>query len=138
MHIFWLVKESFTRAIVRDFLLSFNVSTKSGPNEIEFSVVNQAKVSGDGAPRAAALAFDMEFVEFVKETVAFFLELTIQDCLEASDQDKLATLANLVNENGIQVIVSVLKDKLASLSQEFINSNTVLSIKKSDKFFKIN
>ena len=54
----------FTRAIFGDFSLSFNVSTKSDTNEIEFSVVNNEKVSGDGAPRAAALAADMAFVQF--------------------------------------------------------------------------
>jgi len=129
--------KSFSRAIFRDFSLSFNVGTKSDTNEIEFSIVNQEKVSGDGAPRAAALAFDMAFIEFVKATGACFPEFTIQDYLEASDQDKLATLANLANENEIQVVVSVLKEKLASLSQEFINENTVLTLKKSDKFFKI-
>ena len=99
--------------------------------------MNQERVSGDGAPRAASLAFDMAFIEFVKETGACFPEFTIQDYLEASDQDKLATLASLANENQIQVVVSVLKDKLASLSQEFIDENTVLILKKSDKFFKI-
>ncbi|MCV3283528.1 DUF2326 domain-containing protein [Aeromonas veronii] len=127
----------FSRAIFKDFSLSFNVGVKSGTNEIEFSVVNQDKVSGDGAPRAAALAFDMAFVEFVKRTGACFPEFTIQDYLEASDQDKLATLARLANDHEIQVIVSVLKDKLASLSQAFINENTVLSLKKSDKFFRV-
>ncbi|MFK4753681.1 DUF2326 domain-containing protein [Oceanobacter antarcticus] len=129
--------KSFSRAIFKDFSLSFNVGTKSDTNEIEFSIVNQERVSGDGAPRAAALAFDMAFVEFVKETGASFPEFTIQDYLEASDQDKLATLACLANENKVQVIVSVLKDKLASLSQEFIDENSVLTLKKSDKFFKI-
>ncbi|MDR9766578.1 DUF2326 domain-containing protein [Shewanella baltica] len=129
--------KSFSRAIFRDFSLSFNVGTKSDTNEIEFSIVNQERVSGDGAPRAAALAFDMAFIEFVKETGACFPEFTIQDYLEASDQDKLATLATLANENEIQVVVSVLKEKLASLSQEFIDKNTVLTLKKSDKFFKI-
>lgn len=127
----------FSRAIFRDFSLSFNVGVKSGTNEIEFSVVNQDKVSGDGAPRAAALAFDMAFVEFVKKTGVCLPEFTIQDYLEASDQDKLATLATLANDHNIQVIVSVLKDKLASLSPKFINDNTVLSLKKSDKFFKV-
>jgi uncharacterized protein YydD (DUF2326 family) len=129
--------KSFSRAIFTDFSLSFNVGTKSDTNEIEFSIVNQERVSGDGAPRAAALAFDMAFIEFVKETGACFPEFTIQDYLEASDQDKFATLASLANENEIQVVVSVLKDKLASLSQEFIDKNTVLTLKKSDKFFKI-
>lgn len=130
--------KSFSRAIFKDFSLSFNASTKSDSNEIEFSIVNQKRVSGDGAPRAAALAFDMAFIEFVKETGSSFPKFTIQDYLEASDQEKLASLFQIANTKKVQVVASVLKDKLASLSQNFIESNTVLTLKKSDKFFKIN
>ncbi len=127
----------FTRALFKDYSLSFNVGTKSSNSELEFSIVNLDKVSGDGAPRATALAFDMAFIEFVKKTNSNLPEFTIQDYLEASDQDKLATLAKLANKNNIQVIMSVLSDKLSSLDKLFIKQNTVLSLKQSDKFFKI-
>jgi uncharacterized protein YydD (DUF2326 family) len=127
----------FTRALFKDFALSFNVGTNSSTNELEFSIVNQGKVAGDGAPRAAALAFDMAFVEFVKKTGAKLPEFTIQDYLEAADQEKLATLAHLANDKSIQVVMSVLSDKLQSLDADFIRDNTVLWLKQSDKFFKI-
>jgi len=129
--------KKFTLALFKDYSLSFNVGTKSINSELEFSIVNQDKVSGDGAPRAASLAFDMAFVEFIKKTNGNLPEFTIQDYLEASDPDKLATLAKLANKNKIQVIMSVLSDKLISLDQTFINESTVLWLKQSDKFFKI-
>ncbi|WP_042150211.1 MULTISPECIES: DUF2326 domain-containing protein [unclassified Pseudoalteromonas] len=126
-----------SRQVFKDFSLSLNVSTKSDSSELEFSIVNMDKVSGDGSPRAASLSFDMAFVEFVKQEKIKFPHFTIQDYLEAADQDKLATLAKLSSEKKIQVVVSILKDKLASLSPEFITENTILSLKKSDKFFKV-
>jgi hypothetical protein len=128
----------FSREIFIDFSLSFNIDTKSDTGEIAISVVNLDRVSGDGAPRAAALACDMAFVKYVKEMGAPFPEFTIQDYLEPSDQDKLAILFHIANKNNIQVVVSILKDKLASLSQEFIDGNSVLKLAKTDKFFKLN
>lgn len=129
--------KAFTRSLFKEFALSVNVDTNSSSNELEFSIVNLEKVAGDGAPRAAALAFDMAFVEFVKETKANLPEFTIQDYLEAIDQEKLATLAHLANNKGIQVVISILSDKLQSLDEKFIQDNTVLWLKQSDKFFKI-
>lgn len=129
--------KKFTRALFKDFSLSFNVGTDSSTNELEFSIVNIEKVAGDGAPRAAALAFDMAFVEFIKKTKSRLPQFTIQDYLEAADQEKLATLAKLANANKLQVIISILSDKLSSLDRDFIEKNTVLSLTQSDKFFKI-
>jgi len=129
--------KNFTRAIFKDFSLSLNVDIDSSSNEIFFSVVNLEKVQGEGAPRAAALAFDMAFVEFSRNSKQRLPEFTLQDHLESSDQEKLAILASICEKKQIQVIVSMLSDKLQSLSKEFINNHTVLWLKKSDKFFKI-
>lgn len=129
--------KEFTRALFKRFALSINVDTNSSTNELEFSIVNQDKVAGDGAPRAAALAFDMAFVEYVKKVHAKLPQFTLQDHLEAADQDKLATLARIANKKNIQVVVSILSDKLQSLDKKFIDENTVLWLKQSDKFFKL-
>ncbi len=129
--------KKFTRALFNDFSLSFNAGIDSSTNELEFSIVNLDKVAGDGSPRAAALAFDMALVEFVKNTNRHLPKFTLQDHLEASDQDKLATLATIANKNNIQVVMSILPEKLSFLSPAFIKSNTVLSLAKSDKFFGI-
>lgn len=129
--------KEYTRALFKSFALSVNVDTNSATNELEFSIVNQEKVAGDGAPRAAALAFDMAFVEYVKKVKAKLPQFTLQDHLEAADPDKLATLARIANKKKIQVVVAILSDKLQSLDQKFIDDNTVLWLKQSDKFFKL-
>ncbi|MEA2118897.1 DUF2326 domain-containing protein [Halovibrio sp. HP20-50] len=129
--------KEYTRALFKSFALSVNVDTNSATNELEFSIVNQEKVAGDGAPRAAALAFDMAFVEYVKKVKAKLPQFTLQDHLEAADPDKIATLARIANKKKIQVVMAILSDKLQSLDQKFIDDNTVLWLKQSDKFFKI-
>lgn len=129
--------KAFTRALFGDFALSVNADTDSSTNELQFSIVNEEKVAGDGAPRAAAMAFDMALVAYVKRQNSRLPEFTIQDYLEPADQDKLAKLAYIANEKNIQVVVSVLHDKLQSLDDKFIQDNTVLWLKQSNKFFKI-
>jgi len=129
--------KEFTRALFKNFALSINVDTRIATNELEFSIVNQDKVAGDGEPRAAALAFDMAFVEYANKTNANLPRFTLQDHLEAVDQDKLATLSHLANKHKTQVVMAILSDKLQSLDKKFIDKNTVLWLKQSDKFFKL-
>ena len=128
---------SLSREVFKSFSLSVNVNNKSDTNEIEFSIVNQKKVSGDGAPRAASLAFDMSLIAYNKESSSNLPQCTLQDYLEAADQDKLAILAKRSASDKTQVVMSVLKDKLISLDDEFINKYTVLKLDKHNKFFKI-
>lgn len=128
---------SLSREVFKDFALSVNVDNKSDTNEIEFSIVNQKKVSGDGAPRAASLAFDMSLVSYNKETSSNLPQCTLQDYLEAADQDKLAILAKKSASEKIQVVMSVLKDKLISLDEDFIEKHTILKLDKKNKFFGI-
>ncbi|MGF1863029.1 hypothetical protein [Photobacterium profundum] len=128
---------SLSREVFKDFALSVNVDNKSDTNEIEFSIVNQKKVSGDGAPRAASLAFDMSLVVYSKESSSNLPQCTLQDYLEAADQDKLAILARKSVSEKIQVVMSVLKDKLISLDEDFIEKHTILRLDKNNKFFGI-
>ena len=132
-------KESkvLTRAIFKNFGLSFNVGCDSEDGTLSFSVVNYEKISGDGSPRAAALAFDMAFVQYIKESGSKLPEFTVQDFLEAADEDKLAKLSMLANNKNIQVVISILSDKLNSLDDEFKNKNIVLELSPSNKFFKV-
>ena len=132
-------KESkmLTRAIFNDFGLSLNVACSSDDGALNFSVVNQDKISGDGSPRAAALAFDMAFVQYIGKSGSKLPEFTIQDYLEATDEDKLAKLFKLANSKKVQVIASILSDKLNSLDEKFQSENIVLSLSPSDKFFKV-
>ena len=128
---------STTKELFKTFSLSLNAEVDSKTNELKFSIVNQEKVSGDGAPRAASLAFDMALVEHVKSINSNLPSFTIQDYLESTDLDKLETLALRANKDKTQVIMSVLNDKLQLLDPDFIEKNTVLSLEKSDKFFKV-
>ena len=128
----------YTRSLFGNFSLSLNVDTNSSTNELEFSIVNENKVAGDGAPRAAALAFDMALIEYTKKAKATLPEFTVQDYLESVDPDKLAKLAKIANKKEIQVVMAILHDKLQGLDADFVEKNTVLYLSQENKFFKIN
>lgn len=122
--------------IFKTFSLEMEVNTLAD-HSLRFSVVNEDKVSGDGAPRAASMAFDMAMVEYVKTSGAKLPEFTLQDYLEPADEDKLFELIQLANSREIQTVISILNDKLQLLTSEFIDRNSILTLSSSNKFFKI-
>jgi 5-formyltetrahydrofolate cyclo-ligase len=127
----------FTKRIFNNICLSMHVSTDSNTNELVFSILNEDKVAGDGEPRAEALALDMAFVGYMKQTNRKLPHFTLQDYLESIDEDKVAVLSRLANEKNIQVVAAILKDKLSGLSEDFIQENLLLSLTQDDKFFNI-
>ncbi|MFB2681579.1 DUF2326 domain-containing protein [Shewanella mangrovisoli] len=125
-----------SKKIFKNFSLELEANILSDLS-LKFSIVNEDKVSGDGAPRAASMAFDMAMVEYVKNSGAKLPEFTLQDYLEPADEDKLFELIQLANSRKIQTVISILNDKLQLLSNEFINKNCILKLSYMDKFFKI-
>jgi uncharacterized protein YydD (DUF2326 family) len=128
--------KAITSQIFKSFSLEMEVNTLSD-HSLRFSVVNEDKVSGDGAPRAASMAFDMAMVEYVRTSGAKLPEFTLQDYLESADEEKLFELIQLANSRKIQTVISILNDKLQLLPSEFIDANSILTLSSNDKFFKI-
>lgn len=128
--------KSITKKVFNDFSIYFN-TPEDQDNSVNFTVINNDKVLGDGSPRAASMAVDMAFVEYAKTTGAKMPLFTLQDYLEASDEDKLSSLFYLADKRKIQTVVSILNDKLKSLDSEFRKESTVLTLSSHDKFFKI-
>ncbi|MGR5211613.1 DUF2326 domain-containing protein [Vibrio rotiferianus] len=125
-----------TKEVFRKFSIYFG-SAIDGESTINFSLVNADKTTGDGSPRAAAMAIDMAFVEYVSKSGAKLPMFTLQDYLEAADLDKLTNLFNIANKRKIQTIVAVLNDKLALLPEALIEKHSVLTLSTEDKFFGV-
>ncbi|MBL7227962.1 MAG: DUF2326 domain-containing protein [Pseudomonas sp.] len=103
----------------------------------DFTIVNEERNTGDGVPRAAAMAFDMSYVYFLNKFKSKLPAFTVQDYLEVVDEDKLIKLFNFANEKKIQTVVAILNDKLGSFDKNFIKENTILELTKEEKFFKL-
>jgi uncharacterized protein YydD (DUF2326 family) len=128
--------KAITKKIFKHFSLGLEANILSD-HSLKFSIINEDKVSGDGAPRAASMAFDMAMVEYVRTSGVKLPEFTLQDYLEPADEDKLFELIQLANSRKIQTVISILNDKLQLLSSEFIDENSILTLSSNDKFFKI-
>ncbi|MEZ9257443.1 hypothetical protein AB4125_07545 [Vibrio splendidus] len=128
--------KSITKKVFKDFSIYFN-TPEDKENSVNFTIINNEKVLGDGSPRAASMAVDMAFVEYAKATGAKMPLFTLQDYLEPTDEDKLSALFYLANTRKIQTVVAILNDKLQLLDSEFLRDNTVLTLSSSDKFFKV-
>ncbi|PKG55237.1 DUF2326 domain-containing protein [Shewanella sp. GutDb-MelDb] len=128
--------KSITTKLFKSFSLQLKVNSEAN-GSLTFSTVNEDKVSGDGAPRAASMAFDMAMVEYVKESKAKLPQFTLQDYLESIDEEKLSELMILANKRKIQTVISVLNDKLQLVGHEFVTQNRILELSVGDKFFKV-
>lgn len=127
---------ALTRKLFRDHANSLSVNTDDSGN-LKFSIVNTEKNTGDGTPRAEAMAFDIAMVAYVKNTTDKLPHFTLQDYLESVDEDKLHILFDYANTNNIQVIISILNDKLSTFDCVFIEKYCALKLSQSDKFFKL-
>ncbi|HIB8308610.1 TPA: DUF2326 domain-containing protein [Serratia marcescens] len=125
-----------TRMLFKKHANSLNVNLDE-KNDLRFSIVNADKNTGDGAPRAEAMAFDLSIAEYMRDTRAKLPYFTLQDYLESVDEDKLKILLDYSNDHKVQVVLAVLNDKLQLLSEEFMKKNTILELSPDDKFFKI-
>ncbi len=128
--------KAITKKVFDHFSIYMN-TPKDTINSINFTLVNDDKISGDGSPRAASMAIDMAFVEYASKTEAKMPLFTMQDYLEATDEDKLSNLFKLANTRKIQTVVAILNDKLALLDDKFKGRNIVLELSPEDKFFKV-
>lgn len=103
----------------------------------DFTISNEELNTGDGVPRAAAMAFDMAYVYFVNRFKSKLPAFTVQDYLESVDEDKLIKLFNFANEKNIQTVVAILRDKLDGFDKKFLGENMILQLTKEEKFFKL-
>lgn len=115
-------------------LLNVDVDEK---NNVRFSIVNAEKNTGDGTPRAEAMAFDISLVEYLRHINKKLPHFTLQDYLESVDEEKLFTLLTYCEKNKIQIVLSILNDKLTLLPAEFLEKNTALELSNANKFFRI-
>ena len=83
------------------------------------------------------MAFDIATVAYVKHTTDKLPHFTLQDYLESVDEDKLHVLFDYADRHGLQVIISILNDKLTTFNKDFVEKHGVLFLSQANKFFKL-
>ncbi len=128
--------EEFSKSIFKDYTNSLGYDVDES-NDITFYIKNGEKNTGEGNPRAESMIFDIAFVKYLMEKGKKFFYFSIQDSLEAVDEEKLKTIFNKVIEHKIQVVISILRDKISDSLDDELKDHIKLELSPDSKFFKL-
>lgn len=117
-----------------EYLLHFD-DTERGSIAFRLSSVGSNVGSGKKASQTAA--FDLAYIEFLRESHIPFPSFVCHDGMESIHGNQLSALLTIAaNING-QLILATLRDKLPKMPGNFISENTILEISHEDKLFRI-
>lgn len=115
------------------YALTFDRETKKGKKLYKFSAFNTNFSSGK--KQGEISCFDIAYTLFADQEGIPCLHFLLNDKKELMHDNQLVRIANLVAENNIQFVASILKDKLpAALNDE---AYFVLKMSHKDKLFRI-
>lgn len=109
------------------------LSKKTNKPVYKFSAFNLNMSSGK--KQGEILCFDLAYILFADEEKIPILHFLLNDKKELMHDNQLLKVENFVRENDIQLVISMLKDKLPEGLID--NSNVVVELSQNDKLFKI-
>lgn len=115
----------------------FSYEKKDSDEYYKFKIANIGGNVGGGKKKGQVAAFDLAFISFVQKLDISFPQFVFHDSIEDVHANQIETLFNLANEINGQYVVAVLKDKIEFLGEEYIESNSIISLDESNKFFRI-
>ena len=109
------------------------IQNKTNKPFYKFSAFNLNMSSGK--KQGEILCFDLAHILFADEEEIPTLHFLLNDKKELMHDNQLFKVADFVKENGIQLVISMLKDKLPE--GLINNSNVVVELSQESKLFKI-
>lgn len=109
------------------------VNKKSGEQIFKFSSFNANMSSGK--KQGEILCFDLAYTTFADEEGISCLHFLLNDKKELMHDNQLLKVADFIKNKDIQLVVSILKDKLPEELNS--NENIVLRLSQHDKLFRI-
>jgi uncharacterized protein YydD (DUF2326 family) len=117
-----------------EYLLHFDETDKGS---VAFRLSSVGSNVGSGKKMSQTAAFDLAYVDFLRETRIPFPTFVCHDGLESIHGNQLTALLNTAATMEGQLIVATLRDKLPVMPDEFIAANTVLELSHDDKLFRL-
>jgi uncharacterized protein (UPF0335 family) len=115
------------------YALKYDIVTKNNERIYKFSAFNTNMSSGK--KQGEILCFDLAYILFADEEGIPCLHFLLNDKKELMHDNQLIQVAQFVRDKNIQLVVSILRDKLPS---EVLNqANIVVELSQEDKLFKI-
>lgn len=102
----------------------------------KFAFDNLEGNSGDGYKKTDIISFDLAFISYFTELGLDFPKFVLHDKFEIIHQNQIQTIFEIANTVNGQFFVSVLKERISFLGDEYIDAKKVLELSQDDKFFK--
>lgn len=116
------------------YLLSYNIKkNKNNQSYYEFITFNENLSSGK--KQGEILCFDIALIMFSRSRGLSHLSFVLNDKKELMDNHQLLKVANCAKKNGIQLVFSMLADKVPDNLNN--DENIVLRLSQKSKLFKI-
>jgi uncharacterized protein YydD (DUF2326 family) len=92
---------------------------------------------GDGYKKTEIISFDLAFINYFNDLGLDFPKFVLHDKLEIVHQNQIQSAFDIANSVNGQFIVSVLRERISFLGDEYIDSKKILELSEDDKFFKL-
>lgn len=92
---------------------------------------------GDGYKKTEIISFDLAFINYFNDLGLEFPKFVLHDKLEIVHQNQIQSTFDIANSVNGQFIVSVLRERISFLGNEYIDSKKILELSQDNKFFKI-
>lgn len=116
-----------------NYFLSVDIQENKGKKFYKFSAYNMNLSSGK--KQGEILCFDIAYILYARQENIPHLDFLLNDKKELLHDNQLEKVADFVEKNNIQLVLTILKDKLPiSLVKE---ENIILQLSQEDKLFRI-
>lgn len=91
---------------------------------------------GDGYKKTDIIALDFAFIKYFEEIGIDFPRFVIHDKMEIIHKNQLQKVFEIADSLNGQFVVSVLKERIMFLGENYVSSKTILELSEKNKFFK--
>jgi len=103
----------------------------------KFQIDHLGESPSDGYQKARIIVFDLAFLGYFNDLSLYFPRFTIQDKVELIHVNQLKTIFEICSNINGQLIIPVLRERIAVLGDEFIDNHKILELSQDHKFFDI-
>lgn len=117
------------------YALSYDIINNKKTNKPVYKFTTFNSNMSSGKKQGEILCFDLAYIMFADEEGMSCLHFLLNDKKELMHDNQLSKVADFVMKKDIQLVISILKDKLP---EDLLNkSNVVLELSQEDKLFRI-
>ncbi len=106
------------------------------PESRKFEFDNIKGNVGDGYKKTDIIALDFAFINYFEAIGLNFPRFVVHDKMEIIHKNQILKVFEIADKINGQFIVSVLKERISFLGDDYIKDHTILELSENDKFFR--